>query len=226
MSTATMIAGDLTERTGKPAYIQFHTQAKHLIAESKAQGRYVARDVDMVTVRQIGATDSVVFKVEQWLAQNQVDVQGGRLDPGHAAKYEESYRRWKAGQEMPVDGTPIRTWPVISPSQVEVLLRAGIRTVEDLSDLNDEGLRKIGMGAVEMKQKAKAWMAASQDKGKLTQDMATLQKTNEQLHNMVTTLTAKVEAMQQELKAEKKPKGRKRAEESSESITATDLMDE
>lgn len=217
------IATDLTSRTGKPAYIQFHTEARHLVAESKAQGRYVARDVDMVTVRQIGATDSVVFKVEQWLEQNKIDAEGGRLDPGHAAKYEESYRRWKSGQEMPVDGTPIRTWPVISPSQVEVLLRAGIRTVEDLSDLNDEGLRKIGMGAVEMKQKAKAWMAASQDKGKLTQDMAALQKTNEQLHNTVTSLTAKVEAMQQELKSSKKPKGRKQADES---ISATDLLDE
>ena len=220
------IAADLTSRNGKPAYIQFHTEARQLIAESKAQGRYVARDVDMVTVRQIGATDSVVFKVEQWLEQNRVDVQGGRLDPGHAAKYEESYKRWKAGQEMPVDGTPIKTWPVISPAQVEVLLRSGIRTVEDLSDLNDEGLRKIGMGAVEMKQKAKAWMSASQDKGKLTQEMATLQKTNEQLQNAVTNLTAKIEAMQQEMKAAKKPRGRKRADESDESISATDLMDE
>jgi len=220
------IAADLTSRNGKPAYIQFHTEARQLIAESKAQGRYVARDVDMVTVRQIGATDSVVFKVEQWLEQNRIDVQGGRLDPGHAAKYEESYKRWKAGQEMPVDGTPIKTWPVISPAQVEVLLRSGIRTVEDLSDLNDEGLRKIGMGAVEMKQKAKAWMLASQDKGKLTQEMATLQKTNEQLQNAVTNLTAKIEAMQQEMKAAKKPRGRKRADESDESISATDLMDE
>jgi len=53
-----------------------------------------------------------------------------------------------------------------------------------------------------------------------------LQKTNEQLQNAVTNLTAKIEAMQQEMKAAKKPKGRKRADESDEGISATDLMDE
>ena len=226
MSTAGAIASDLTERNGRPAYVQFYTVAKQLPVESAQQGRYVARDIDMVTVRQIGATDSVVFKVDQWLAQNKLDVQAGRLEETHAAKYEESYRRWKAGQEMPVEGTPVKTWPVISPAQVETLIRAGIRTVEDLAGLNDEGLRKVGMGAVEMKKKAKAWMAASQDKGKLTQDMAALQRTNDQLQNMVTTLTAKVEAMQQEIKAAKKPKGRKRAEETDDAISASDLTDD
>lgn len=217
------IASDLSSKNGKPAFVTFHTVAKHLQKESEAAGRYIARDVDMVTVRQLGATDSVVFKVEQWLAQNKMEVEGGRMDPTHASAYEESYRRWKAGQEMPVNGTPIKSWPVITPSQVETLLRVGLRTVEDLADLNDEGLRKIGMGAVELKNKAHAWMLAAGDKGKLTQDMAALQRTNEQLQNIVTTLTAKVEALQNEMKAAKKvPKGRKRE---ADEITADELIE-
>ena len=226
MSTAGAIASDLTERHGRPAYVQFHTVAKHLPSESERLGRYVARDVDMVTVRQIGATDSVVFKVEQWLEQNRLDVLSGRLSVEHAEKYKESYRRWKAGQEMPLEGTPIKSWPVISPAQVEVLIRFGIRTVEDLANLNDEGRMKVGMGAVEMKNKAVAWIAASQDKGKVTQEIAALQRTNEQLHNTVASLTEKLEAMQQEIKAAKKPKGRKRAEETDDAISASDLTDD
>jgi cell division protein FtsB len=102
----------------------------------------------------------------------------------------------------------------------------GLRTVEDLASLNDEGLRKIGMGAVELRQKAKAWMAAAQDKGKLTQDMTALQRTNEQLHNTVASLTAKMEALQAEMKSTKKTKGRKRAEDAESDISASDLIDE
>lgn len=226
MNGAGAIASDLETRNGKPAFVSFHTIAKEQKKESEEAGRFVAKDVDMVTVRQLGATDSVVFKVEQWLAQNKLDVQGGRLADSHAKAYEESYRRWKTGQEMPVSGTPIKSWPVISPAQVEILIRVGLRTVEDLADLNDEGLRKIGMGAVELKNKAKNWMAASLDKGKLTQDMTALQRTNEQLQNTVTTLTAKIDAMQAEMKAAKKPtKGRKKSDES-EDISASDLIDE
>ena len=226
MNGAGAIASDLETRNGKPAFVSFHTIAKEQKKESEEAGRFVAKDVDMVTVRQLGATDSVVFKVEQWLKQNELDVQGGRLAESHARAYAESYKRWKAGQEMPVSGTPIKSWPVISPAQVEILLRVGLRTVEDLADLNDEGLRKIGMGAVELKNKAKNWMAASLDKGKITQDMTALQRTNEQLLNTVTTLTAKIEAMQAEMKAAKKPtKSRKKSDES-EDISASDLIDE
>ena len=223
---ATAVASDLMTRAGKPAFITFHTVPRHLPAQSQREGRYIARDVDMVTVRQIGATDSVVFEVDGWLAQNKIEVSNGRLPKDHADLYATSYERWKSGQELPLEGTPIKTWPVISPAQVEALVRVGLRTVEDLASLNDEGLRKIGMGAVELRQKAKAWMAAAQDKGKLTQDMTALQRTNEQLHNTVATLTAKMEALQAEMKATKKTKGRKRAEDAESDISASDLIDE
>lgn len=223
---ASAVASDLMTRAGKPAFITFHTVPRHLPAQSQREGRYIARDVDMVTVRQIGATDSVVFEVDGWLAQNKIEVSNGRLPKEHADLYATSYERWKSGQELPLEGTPIKTWPVISPAQVEALVRVGLRTVEDLASLNDEGLRKIGMGAVELRQKAKAWMAAAQDKGKLTQDMTALQRTNEQLHNTVASLTAKMEALQAEMKATKKTKGRKRAEDAESDISASDLIDE
>jgi len=223
---ASAVASDLMTRAGKPAFITFHTVPRHLPVQSQKEGRYIARDVDMVTVRQIGATDSVVFEVDGWLAQNKIEVSNGRLPKEHADLYATSYERWKSGQEIPLEGTPIKTWPVISPAQVEALVRVGLRTVEDLASLNDEGLRKIGMGAVELRQKAKAWMAAAQDKGKLTQDMTALQRTNEQLHNTVATLTAKMEALQAEMKSTKKTKGRKRTEEPESDISASDLIDE
>ena len=224
MAGAGTIASDLESKTGRPAYVSFKTIAKQNMRASTEEGRYIGRDVDVVTVRQIGATDSVEWEVPRWLEQNRIEVINGRLPQDHAEKYAESYKRWKAGQEMPVEGTPIKSWPVISPAQVEVIIHAGIRTVEDLASLNDEGLRKVGMGAVELKQKAKTWIEVSQDKGKVTQEMAAVAKQNEQLQKTIDTLTAKVEKLQEEMKAAKKPRGRKKADD--DDIGASDLLDE
>jgi len=224
MAGAGTLASDLESKTGRPAYVSFKTIAKQNKKASEEEGRYIGRDVDMVTVRQIGATDSVEWEVPRWLEQNRIEVINGRLPQEHAEKYAESYKRWKAGQEMPMEGTPIKSWPVISPAQVEVIIQAGIRTVEDLASLNDEGLRRIGMGAVELKQKAKTWIDVSQDKGKVTQEMASVSRQNDQLQKTVETLMAKVEKLQEEMKAAKKPKGRKKADD--DEISASELMDE
>lgn len=217
MSVAMDIANELGTKVGRPAFVTFATVAQHLPKASEEQGRYMARDVDMVTVRQIGGTDSCVFEVADWLARNKQEVQSGRLPQAHADLYAQSYTRWKAGQELPVTGTPIKTWPVATPSQVEAMIQMGVRTVEDLAQLNDDGLRRIGMGAVDLKNKAKAWLAAAQDKGKLAQDMAAVQRTNEELQQMVASLTAKVEALQQALPDSADPDPRE--------LSADDILD-
>ena len=95
MNDAAGLAQELLAKDGKPAFVSFSTVARQLVKESEAQGRYVARDVDMVTLRQIGSTDSVMFKVEDWLKQNKIDVAQGRLPQTHMEAYAESYRRWK-----------------------------------------------------------------------------------------------------------------------------------
>ena len=195
MSVA-MMSPELTAKDGKPAYIEFFTTAKHLPKQSEREGRYVAIDEDRVTVRQIGSNDSVVFKVETWLQQNKMDVSQGRLSPLHASHYEQSYKMWKAGQELPVTGTPIKTWPVLSPSQVGALLSIHVRTVEDLATLNDEGLKRVGMGAIDLKQKAQAWLAQAQDKGPLTMEVSNLKKENETLKASLDDLHRRLNDMQ------------------------------
>src|SRR6185295_18164354 len=122
MSGVMEMASELLAKTGKPAYVEFSTMAKELKKRSEEEGRYVAIDVDIVSVRQIGATDSVIFEVERWLQQNKAEVAGGRLPPEHAEHYKRLYQHWKNGQELPVEGTPIKGWAVISPSQAELIV--------------------------------------------------------------------------------------------------------
>jgi DNA topoisomerase VI subunit B len=192
------MATELLGKTGKPAYVEFSQVAKHLPIQSEKEGRYVAIDVDIVTVRQIGSADSAIFEVDRWHKQNQAEVKGGRLPREHADYYERAYKSWKAGQELPLEGTPIKGWPVIAPSQCEAIIRAGIRTVEDLAQMNGEAMQRIGMGAVMLKNKALAWVAQAKDKGPLTMQMAELQKQNDLLKMNLENLTEQMAALQTE----------------------------
>lgn len=219
MSVGTL-ASNLEEKNGRPAHVTFRTIEKHLPKQSEREGRYVSKDVDVAEVRQLGSVDSIVWEVEKFFKHNEQEVRSERLNPAHEEFYKKSYQRWKEGQEIPIEGTPIKTWPILAPSQVSNLLHLNIRTVEDLATLTDEGVKRIGMGGVELKQKAKNWLAAAQDKGKLTQEMSSMQKQNQLLEANVKTLTAQVEELKAMVKAQEK------AEPTSPAITASDLLED
>ena len=78
------------------------------------------------------------------------------------------YERWKNGQEMPLNGTPIKTWSAISPAQIKNLIAIGILTVEDLANVNGEGLTRIGMGGQNLKKMATNWLETAADHGPVT----------------------------------------------------------
>lgn len=222
MSSALDVATELLSKDGRPAYVEFGTISKELPRRSKEEGRYVAVDVDIVTVRQIGATDSVIFEVERWLRDNDASVRAQRLAADHARHYAHMYELWKSGQAMPVEGTPIKGWAVISPSQQETIVRAGVRTVEDLATMNAEAAGKIGMGAVMMKNRAQAWVAQAQDKGPLTIEMADLKSTNELLKLQMAKMQEQLASLQQE--AKQRPVTKRQEYEPAE-ITEDDILD-
>lgn len=52
-------------------------------------------------------------------------------------KIEPAYKAWKAGEEVPVDGTPLAVWPGVNAEQAAHLKRLGIHTVEAVRDATD-----------------------------------------------------------------------------------------
>ena len=122
-----------------------------------------------------------------------------------------------------MEGTPIKGWAVIPPSQQEAIVRAGVRTVEDLAQMNGEAMARIGMGAVMLKNKALAWVAQAQDKGPLTMEMAHIKQENDLLKLNLEKLTETVRALQAD-----KPKRQARIaqEEPEHGISLADIVDE
>jgi hypothetical protein len=222
MSNVMDIAQDRKER---PAYVKFERVAVEDKAASAAAGRYVAKDVDMAYITPPYSRDIFKMRVTDWLTNMKQDVANGRLPEEWATNYRKAYDAWKNGQELPLNGTPIKGWGVISPAVQEELIRLNIRTVEDLSTVTDEGQRAIGMGAIDLKNKASAWLAQMNDKGGVTMKMAALEQQNAQMKGNVETLERQV----RELLAAVKTQGAVEQgayNQPSAAISASDLLDD
>jgi hypothetical protein len=143
-----MSVNDLVNREERPAYVQFERRAVEDKPASIREGRYIAKDVDIALVTPAYSKDCMEQKVDQWLSNIDRNLREGRVPQTWVDQWKESLKRWKEGQEMPLNGTPIKGWGVISPAQQATLIGINCRTVEDLAAINDEGIRRVGMGAI------------------------------------------------------------------------------
>ena len=182
--------------TERPPYIEFKILTEEDREQSIATGAYKSKDVDFVSIMPAGDRNlKVDRRVDEWLDQLTQRVKQGMGNVQHLDYFKTAYKTWKETQEIPVNGTPIKAWPVISPSQAQNILSANIRTIEDLAMANEETLTRIGMGARALKERAVAWLGAANDTGKIAEenaamkvqlaqlvaDMAELRATNKQL---------------------------------------------
>lgn len=169
---------EISSREEKKPYVRFERVAEDDVAETLKQGHYVAKDVDYVLVTPPYSKDVFKQKVKNWFEQVKVDANNGRIPEVWLHDYKKMYEMWLNGQEMPLNGTPIKGWGVISPAQQETLIRMNCLTVENLATINDEGIRRIGMGGMDLRNKAAAWLAQLNDKGALTVEMAAVKNEN------------------------------------------------
>lgn len=195
------IVGELASRETRFAYVRFKRVAVEDKAESLKQNRYVAKDVDYALITPPYSKDIADIKVSTWLPGVENDVRNGRIPPEVAKAWKESYEAFLNGQEMPLRGTAIKAWGMISPAQQDMLIRLNILTVEDLAGVNDEGLRRIGMGSMELKTKAVAWLQQLNDKGPLTVEIAQIKNENVQLRASLDSQAAQIEQLRRLLPA-------------------------
>lgn len=199
------------EMAERPPYVRFETRAVEDRNASIEAGHYVAKNVDFALITPPGTKDCVERPAEEWLLQNRDKARAGTLDPKWAESFDYAYKQWKLENAIPEMGTPIKGWPVLSPAQQVSCLAANVRTVEDLAALHENGLQRIGMGARDLQNKAKAWLSAAEDKGKIASENAALLAENESLRNEVDNLRRRLEALESQQEAS--PRRRKAANE-------------
>lgn len=190
-----MMINDVVDRQDRPAYVRFERVPVEDRPASVAAGHYVAKDVDYACITPPYSKDVMKFKIATWMENLDQEERNGRVPKAWVDNYKAAYRAWQNGQELPLTGTPIKGWGVLSPAQSETLIRMNVLTVEDLAAMNEEGLTRIGMGAVELRAKAKAWLSQLHDKGPLTMEVTALQARNAQLETTIAALTRQVDML-------------------------------
>lgn len=205
----------------RPAYVRFEKRAIQDKQASLVTGHFVSKDVDYILVTPPYSRDCIEKSAEKFFQQKMVDVKKGRVPQAHFDYWKRAYEAWKEGQEAPVDGSPLRDWNGISPSQFKNLQAAGCRTIEDVAQMNDEGIRRVGMGAANLKNRARLWLQAAKDHGPLVGELADLKRENEQLSGAVESLRQQVQRLTQEHLATETP-----SEDPTDTISASDILDE
>lgn len=213
---------EVNSRKERPSFVRFERRSVEDKKASESAGHYVAKDIDYALITAPYSKDVFHIKCDSWFKDLEQQISMQRIPREWVEQYKKQYGAWKNGQELPVNGTPIRGWGVISPAKQETLIAMHILTVEDLAEINDEGVKRIGMGAVELKTKAKAWLAQLNDKGPLTMHVARVERENEVLRSSVETLQKQVATLMAHVKADVTPEV---SHETSE-ITASDLIDD
>jgi hypothetical protein len=182
--------------SSRPPYVVFQSRAVEDRKATMETGKYTAKTEDWAVIRQAGDKDSAECEATAWLERI-------AKNPGYKPEWVEGYRRqfkeWKQGHEPSLNGTSIRLWPAISPGQAETLNAMAVMTVEDLAAANDTVLQRIGMGAQDLKRKARAWLDSATKVGITAEELASLRVQNELLleqNNELRTLLLQMRATQ------------------------------
>lgn len=179
----------------RPPHVVFERRAEEDRQASIEQGRYVARDADYAIVTPAGSKDRVERLVSDWFSMLAGEVRSERWPQAWLDQLKAGYEAWKLGQTPPESGTPLTTWPALSPAQVKNWQQIGIRTVEELAEANEETLSAYGMGSRDMKARAGLFLEnAKSDSGPL---VAKLRAAEE----LITSMEVRMKSMEAQLQA-------------------------
>lgn len=184
----------------RPPYVKFEARAIEDREASIAAGHYVAKDVIFALVTPAGTKDVVEKVAEEWVESLSQAAQAERIPASWPDLYKDALERWKKGQEDPEFGTPIRSWPMISPAQAANVIAANVLSVEDLAQATEEALGRIGMGAQALKSKAAAWLESSSKTGVSASQLDALRTEVESLKTQNAAQATRIKEQAEEIK--------------------------
>lgn len=191
---------NLTKNEARPPYVSFGLKTEEDRAASLAAGHIILRDVHYAFITPHGSKDRHEKRVEDWFPVIDQAVREERMPQEWVNYYKAAYAAWKAGEEIPLTGTPLRNWPLLTPAQIENCKQFKVLTVEDLAASNEETIMRLGIGGRGLVDKAKNYLQAQgSDASKLTQTLTALQTENAQLKGQVEQMDQVIKVMQAQL---------------------------
>lgn len=145
----------------RPPFVEFKRLAIHDPVKTQELGRRVTKDVDFAFIMQPGSRDQVERVATDWLEMiktKNLEASPDAYPDEWVRGFHEKYKAWSEGQEIPLDGTSVKEWPVLSPAQAENFIALRILTIEDVVAMSEDALGRYGMGGRELREKAREWL--------------------------------------------------------------------
>lgn len=125
------------------------------------------------------------------------------VDDTHKRRFPIQWARFNAGESnAEMTGWKLEAWPAINTAQVKTLKYMNIFTVEQLAGMSDGAAQAVGMGALELKTRAKAAVAAAA--GNAATEAQAIE--NKRLNDELEALRAMVSQLAKESPKEEAPK--------------------
>lgn len=185
-----------THRDERPPFVTFEMMPVEDREASIQAGMRVTKDVPTAFITPHGSKDRIPRVIPDWFHSLQQQVEEGRYPAAWLEQHRRSFDFWRQGQVAPVNGIALATWPHISPGQVANARQVGIVTVEDLANCNDEAIRRIGMGAVALREQAKLQLqSAASGTAALVQEVTDLREERESMLELLNQMRAEIDEL-------------------------------
>ena len=99
--------------------------------------------------------DVVMLRIQ---VPNQVDSVPRPATDADKSRFPKSWQAYETGIEPTDDGHPVKDWPELAASERKVLEACNIKTVEQLAELADAGLHRLGTGGQGLKTRAQKFL--------------------------------------------------------------------
>lgn len=114
---------------------------------------------------------------------NDKEIPDFRVLEKHKERWPTQWAAFIRNEEAPIEGTPLKVWPGISRVECKMLSDVKVQTVEQLVEIPDANLNKIGQGFLTLKHRAKAFLASQEGQA----GFVVLEAKNRELQEQVET---------------------------------------
>ncbi len=133
---------------------------------------------------------------DEWLVHISNEALQGRYDASWVAQFKLEYESFLKGNELPREGTPIRTWAAISREQGSRLIGMNITTIEDLAAQPDSGLGTLGLDGRFLRDMAKNFLDQGQGTAAMSKKITELESANKAQADIIATFEQRFAALE------------------------------
>lgn len=174
-------------------YVRFESK---VVERKDNEGHTIFVPVYYANITPAGGKDEVVKIAEEWLTELRSKGQTRGPFDSAAQEYEKWYEFfskafnvYKSGEEMTMDGTPLRACPAFTKTEVAQAEAIKIFSVEELAMCNEEAIQRMGMIGRQIKMKASKYLDDKQS-GNLAQENEALRVRMTDLENTIADMKA------------------------------------